>query len=174
MLANRVFSRLMHFYTHLLHLLQPSVLWLSIVIFMMQSHRQSEFCVNLMYHESDRRLEGSLHLSCKRDQNEMTDYIYGQAGHPNKVGNYHTNLPPPPRPPTPCIHAAFQTWFLVSPLFHLVQFAKSWQSSFFGVKFQRSLSKFRERNKNRCLMFRYSIEREIRTLHVVVVQRYGK
>ena len=33
MLANNVFWRLMLFYTHLLLLLQPSVLWLSIVIF---------------------------------------------------------------------------------------------------------------------------------------------
>ena len=75
MAANHVFQRLMHFYTHLLHLLQPSVLWLSIVTFMMQSHRQSEFCANLMYHESDRRLEGSLHLSCKRDQIKIRDYM---------------------------------------------------------------------------------------------------
>ena len=33
MLANHVFWRLMHFYTHLLLLLQPSVQWLSIVNF---------------------------------------------------------------------------------------------------------------------------------------------
>ena len=33
MLANHVFWRLMHFYTHLLLLLQPSVQWLSIVTF---------------------------------------------------------------------------------------------------------------------------------------------
>ena len=48
MLANHVFRRLMHLYTHLLLLLKPSVLWI-----MMQSHRQSEFCANLMYYESD-------------------------------------------------------------------------------------------------------------------------
>ena len=47
MLANHEFWRLMHFYTHLLLLLQPSVLWLSIVNF------NNEFCANLMYHESD-------------------------------------------------------------------------------------------------------------------------
>ena len=46
--AIHVFWRLMHFYTHLLLLLQPSVLWI-----MMQNHRQSEFCANFMYHESD-------------------------------------------------------------------------------------------------------------------------
>ena len=89
---------------------------------------------------------------------------------------YHVP-PPPPHPPQAlknCIQAAFQTLFLASPLFHLVQFAKCWQISFFGIKFQRSLSKFRKRNKNRCLTFRYSIEREIRTFHVVVVQRHGK
>ena len=33
MLANHVFWRLMLFYTHLLFLQQPSVLWLSIVTF---------------------------------------------------------------------------------------------------------------------------------------------
>ena len=98
MLANRVFSRLMHFYTHLLHLLQPSVLWLSIVIFMMQSHRQSEFCVNLMYHESDRRLEGSLHLSCKRDQNEMTDYMDRRVTPTKWAITIPTCPPPPPHP----------------------------------------------------------------------------
>ena len=54
MLANLVFWRLMLFYTHVLLLLQPSVLWLSIATFkMFQSHRQNEFCSNLMYSESD-------------------------------------------------------------------------------------------------------------------------
>ena len=54
MLANHVFWRLMHFYTPLLLLLQPSVQWLSIVnSIMMQSHRQSVFCANWKYYESD-------------------------------------------------------------------------------------------------------------------------
>ena len=55
MLPNHVFWRLMHFYTPLLLLLQSSVLLLSILLtlIMMQSHRQSEFCANLRYHESD-------------------------------------------------------------------------------------------------------------------------
>ena len=57
MLVNHVFWRLLLFNTHLLLLLQPSVQWLSIVSFnndaQMQNHRQSEFCANLMYHESD-------------------------------------------------------------------------------------------------------------------------
>ena len=56
MLANHVFWRLMLFYTHLLLLLQPSVLFHYIVTFnnlMMQSHSQSEFCANLTYHESE-------------------------------------------------------------------------------------------------------------------------
>ena len=43
-----------HVYAHLLLLLQPSVLWLSIVAFNnYATRRQSEFCANLMYHESD-------------------------------------------------------------------------------------------------------------------------
>ena len=54
MLANHVFWRLMLFNTHLLLLLQHSVLWLSLFpLIMMQSHHQSEFCSNLKYHESD-------------------------------------------------------------------------------------------------------------------------
>ena len=49
-----MFWRLMHFYTHLLLLLRPSVQWLFIAtLIMMQNHRQSEFCTNLMDHESD-------------------------------------------------------------------------------------------------------------------------
>ena len=43
-----------HVYAHLLLLLQSSVLWLSIVTFNnYATRRQSEFCVNLMYQESD-------------------------------------------------------------------------------------------------------------------------
>ena len=58
MLENHVFWLLMLLYTHLLLLLQSSLLWLSILLplIMMQSHRQSEFArinYNLMYHESD-------------------------------------------------------------------------------------------------------------------------
>ena len=55
MLANHVFWRLMHFFPHLLLLLQPvSAMAYNIVnLIIMQSHRQSEFCANLMYHESD-------------------------------------------------------------------------------------------------------------------------
>ena len=60
--ANYVFWRLMLFYTHLLLLLQPSVLWFPIVSFnndaQMQNHRQGEFCANLMHHESDPGLAG--------------------------------------------------------------------------------------------------------------------
>ena len=87
--------------------MQPSVLWLSIVTLNhdAKSHRQSEFCTNLMYHESDRsrpvtppwnvymakfepgwegypvwhdratRLGGSPHLSCKREQIKIRDYM---------------------------------------------------------------------------------------------------
>ena len=54
MLANLVFWRLLLFYTHVLLLLQPSMLWLSIATFNSDgSHRQNEFCSNLMYSESD-------------------------------------------------------------------------------------------------------------------------
>ena len=43
---------LMLFYTHLLLLLRPSVLLLSIVTFNNdKSHRQSEFCAKLIYHD---------------------------------------------------------------------------------------------------------------------------
>ena len=43
---------LMLFYTHLLLLLRPSVLLLSIVTFNNdKSHRQSEFCAKVIYHE---------------------------------------------------------------------------------------------------------------------------
>ena len=74
MLANHLFWRLMSmlFYTHLLPLLQPSIqcyCFLLLALIMMQSHRQSEFCANLMYHESSpgqagyptlKRLQGKL------------------------------------------------------------------------------------------------------------------
>ena len=107
----------MHFYTHLLHLLQPSVLWLSIVTFMTQSHRKSEFCANLMYHESDRRLEGSLHLSCKRDQIKIRDYMDRQVTPSKWAITTPTWGPPPPckQALKNCIHAAFQTLFLNRP-----------------------------------------------------------
>ena len=43
---------LMLFYTHLLLFLRPSVLLLSIVTFNNdKSHRQSEFCAKVIYHE---------------------------------------------------------------------------------------------------------------------------
>ena len=46
-----------HVYAQLLLLLQPSVLWLSIVTFNNKlceaTQRQSDFCANLMYLESD-------------------------------------------------------------------------------------------------------------------------
>ena len=166
----------MYFYTHLLHLLQPSVLWLSIVTFMIQSHRQSEFCANLMYHESDRRLEGSLHLSCKRDQMKIRDYMARRVTPTKWAITTPTRGPPPPckQALKNCIHAAFQTLFINRPYSISFSLPDAGEVLFLGVKFQRSLSKFRKRNKNRFLMFRYSIEREIRTFHVVVVQRHGK
>ena len=53
MLANHVFWRLMHFYTPLLLLLQPSVQWLSIVNSYSDAKPPSVFCANWMYYESD-------------------------------------------------------------------------------------------------------------------------
>ena len=50
----QVFWGLMLFYTHMLLLLHPSVLWFSIVTFNNDKHhRPSQFCANLMYHYSD-------------------------------------------------------------------------------------------------------------------------
>ena len=138
----------MHFYTHLLHLLQPSVLWLSIVIFMMQSHRQSEFCVNLMYHESDRRVEGSLHLSYKRDQIKIRDYRDRRITPTMWAIATPTWAPSPPckQALKNCIHAAFQTLFLNRPYSISFSLPDAGEVLFSGVKFQRSLSKFRKRN----------------------------
>ena len=112
----------MRFYTHLLHLLQPSVLWLSIVTFMMQSHRQSEFCLNLMYQESDRQLEGSFHLPCKRDQIKMRDDMDRRVT-PNKWAitiPTCTPLPPPPPRPLNIAFTLVSKFIPKSPLLHLV------------------------------------------------------
>ena len=91
---------------------------------MVQSHRQSEFCANLMYHESDprlgglphleafsrqnltpaerhgladraTRLDGSPHLSRKRDQIKMRDYMDRRVT-PLKRVTLPTWGPPPP------------------------------------------------------------------------------
>ena len=79
MLANHECWRLMHFYTPLLLLLQPSVPWLSIVmIVMMQSHRQSEFCENVMYHESDPGQAG--YPTLKRLHGKILSRLEGAGG----------------------------------------------------------------------------------------------
>ena len=104
MLANHVFWRLMHFYTPLLLLLQSSVLLLSILLtlIMMQSHRQSEFCANLRYHESDPGQAGYPTLNvymakfdpgwegypvwqCRRDQIKMRDHMDRRVTPPKRV-----------------------------------------------------------------------------------------
>ena len=86
-----------------------------LTLMMIQSHRQSEFCENLMYHQSDpgqagnptlkrlhgkiwlrlrgspglvdgaTRLGGSQHLSCKRDQIKMRDYMVRRVTPPERV-----------------------------------------------------------------------------------------
>ena len=116
----------MLFYTYLLLLLQPSVLWLSIVTFNNGAKPpQSEFCENLMYHESDpgqagyptlkrlhgkiwprlrglpglavrdTRLGGSPHLSCKRDQIKTRDYMDRRVTPPKRVTSPTWGPPPP-------------------------------------------------------------------------------
>ena len=74
------------------------------------SHRQSEFCANLMY-------QGSLHLSCKRDQIKIRDYMDRQVTPSKWAITTPTWGPPPPckQALKNCIHAAFQTLFLNRP-----------------------------------------------------------
>ena len=76
MLAPRVLAinALLHSLILLLFL-QPSVLWLSIVTF------------NIVTGLADRatRLGGSLHLSCKRDQIKMRDYMDRRVTSPKRV-----------------------------------------------------------------------------------------
>ena len=101
------------------------------LLWMMQSHRQSEFCANFMHHESDpgqagyltlKRLHGkfwprlrgypglidratvlgwSPHLSCKRDQIKMRDYMDRRVTQPKRVTS------PTWGPPPPCKHVIF-------------------------------------------------------------------
>ena len=91
----------------------------------MQSHRQSEFCANLMYHESDPRPGGLrhletftwqnltpaeratrsgrpgyppwrvTHLSCQRDQIKMRDYMDRRVTPPKRVTSPTWGPPPP-------------------------------------------------------------------------------
>ena len=102
MLANLVFWRLLLFYTHLLLFLQPSVLWLSIVTFndakpppewilrQFDVFRIRPRLGGLPHLETftlprlrglpglvdqATHLGGSPHLSCKRDQSKMIDYM---------------------------------------------------------------------------------------------------
>ena len=76
----------------------PSVLWFSIEpLIMMQIHRQREFFVNLMYHESRPRLGGLPHLKTFTWQNlTPAERIYPvwQTGLPALTGQptYHVNV----------------------------------------------------------------------------------
>ena len=125
MLANEVFWRLMHFYTRYscCNLQCDGFLLLNLI--MMQSHRQSEFCANLMYCESDPgqagyptlerlhgkiwpRLGGSPHLSCKRDQIKMTYYMDRRVSPPKRVTS------PTWGPPRPCKQALNTSLFYLS------------------------------------------------------------
>ena len=99
--------------------------FLLLTFIMMQSHGQSEFCANLMYHESDpgqagyptskrlhgktwsrprglpvladpvTRLGGSPHLSCKCDQIKMRDYMNRRVTIPKLVTSPTWGPPPP-------------------------------------------------------------------------------
>ena len=116
MLVNHVFWRLMHFYTPLLLLLQPSVLWLSIVNF----NNDAKPPPKRILHEFDvsrirprpgclphletftwqnltpaERVGGSPHLSCKRDQIKMRGYLDRWVTPPKRVTS-PTFGPPPP------------------------------------------------------------------------------
>ena len=86
MLANQVFWRLMLFNTHLLLLLQPSVLWLSIVSFN-----------NYAKPPPDRatRLGRSPHLSCKRDLIKLRDYMDRRVTAPKRVTSPTWDPSPP-------------------------------------------------------------------------------
>ena len=93
-------------------------------LIIMQSHRQSEFCENLMYHESDpvtrvttpwslhgkiwprlgglpgladraNRLGGSPHLSCKRTQFKMRGYMDRRVTTAKRVTSLTWGSPPP-------------------------------------------------------------------------------
>ena len=126
MLANHELWRSMLFYTHLLLLLQPSVLWLSIVSFNNDAKPPPkwilrEFDVSrirprlggLPHLErlhgkiwprlrglpglADRttRLDGSPHLSCKRDPIKMRDHMDRSVTPPKWVTSPSWGPPPP-------------------------------------------------------------------------------
>ena len=122
MLANHVFWRLMLFYTHLLLLLQPSLLWLFIGTFLNDAnslpkwilrefdvswirpqlggltHLETFVWQNLTPAEKvtladwDTRLGGSPHLSCKHDQIKMNDYVDRWMTPPKRVSSPTTSM----------------------------------------------------------------------------------
>ena len=125
MLANHVFWWLMLFYTRLLLLLQPPMLWLSIVTFNNDTKLPPKWILRELstanptptrrvihlkrLHSkiwprlrglpglADRatRLGGSPHLSCKRDPSKMRDYMDRRVTPPKRVTSPTWGPPPP-------------------------------------------------------------------------------
>ena len=116
MLANHVFWWLMLFYTHVLLLLQPSVLWLSIVTFNNDSKPPPKWISREFDVSRIRPLLGGLpHLEtftrqnlipaervtrsgspgCKRDQIKMRDYMDRRFTPPKRVTSLTWGPPPP-------------------------------------------------------------------------------
>ena len=130
MLANHVFWLLMLFNTHLLLLLQPSVLWLSIFTFNNDAKPPPkwflrEFDVSrnrprrgglphletfmVKFHPGREgypvsRLGGSPHQSCKRDQIKLRDYMNRRVTLPKRVTS------PTWGPSPPCKQALKEIW----------------------------------------------------------------
>ena len=122
MLANHVFWRLMLFYSHLLLLLQPSLLWLFIVTFLNDANPLPNWILrewdvswiqpqlgglthleiftwqNLTPGERvtladwDISLGGSPHISCKHDQIKMNDYMAWGITPPKRVTSPTTSM----------------------------------------------------------------------------------
>ena len=112
MLANHVFWRLMHFYTPLLLLLQPSVQWLSIVNFNNDAKPPSKWILREFDVSRIRPRPGELpHLetftwqnltpaervarSGRRDQIKMRDYMDRRVSPPKRVTSPTCGPPPP-------------------------------------------------------------------------------
>ena len=94
MLANHVFWRLTLFYTHLLLLLQPSVLWLSIITLNhdAKSHRQSEVLHEFDVSRIRPRVGGLPHLETFTRQNLTPAERVTWSGRP---GNRPWRVTPP-------------------------------------------------------------------------------
>ena len=89
--------RLMLFYTHVLLLLQPSVLWLSIATFNNDAKPPPKWILlEFDVFRIRRRLGGLPYISCKRDPSKMRDYMDRRVTSPKRVTS------PTWGPPTPC------------------------------------------------------------------------